>query len=148
MGRDIQATSLTVSALRSRLGTPKHTFSAARGELLVWVPAPGHVVVNAGWGHGGMELVGPLLAAFDAAIAEGATEIWGDWRGFTSYDSQTRVLMTKWTRARPAIIGDIHVLVASRLMAMGVTVANLALGNAFEVTSDAVAFERKLLAKL
>jgi hypothetical protein len=33
-------------------------------------------------------------------------------------------------------------------MAMGVTVANLALGNAVKVTADAVAFERNLLARL
>lgn len=134
--------------LHRRLGEPTKVLGNARGELLIWAMPERGLIVTIGRGHGAAEFAEPFLVAANAAIAQGAREIWDDWAEIGSYDPATRVRITDWTRARPEIAKNIHVLVGSKLIAMGVSLANLALGNLFEVTSDRARFERSVLAKL
>jgi hypothetical protein len=115
---------------------------------LVWARPERGIVVTSAVGHGAAEFVDPLLAIFDEAVARGAREIWDDWARVASYDSEVRVRLTAWTRANYWIAKGVHVLVGSKLIAMGVTVSNLALGGPLHVTTDRAAFERDVLSRL
>lgn len=55
-----------------------------------------------------------------------------DWMGMVSYDSVTRKLLTDWSIAHRAQIRASHIALESRLVRMGVTVANLALDGILE----------------
>ncbi len=136
------------AALQRRLGAPTRELGDHRGTLRVWVPPGRGIVVSQASGHGGAAFITPFLDLLDAAVAEGAREIWDDWARITSYESEARVEILHWTRARPDLAPNIHVLVGSKLVAMGVSVANLALGNVFHTTSDRAEFERAVLARL
>jgi hypothetical protein len=46
-----------------------------------------------------------------------------------AYDSATRVALQSWTLDNRRAISEVHLAIRSRLTRMGVTVANLALGN-------------------
>jgi hypothetical protein len=148
MGAGATVAEFDDEALRRRLGEPLRTLGNERGTLRVWVPRGRGLVVSQAAGHGGAIFVASFLEAVEAAVAAGAHEIWDDWARIQSYDSDARVEILHWTKAHPAIAPHIHVLVGSKLIAMGVTVANLALGNVFHVTSDRRAFEAAVLARL
>jgi hypothetical protein len=135
-------------ALRRRLGAPAVILGGARGELRVWGPSARRVLVTEGWGHAAAELAGPFLAELDAAVARGAVQIWNDWASIRSYDTLVRTSITGWTRDHPAVGGGVHVLVDSKVVAMGVGLANMALGHSLHVTVDRAGFERDLLARL
>src|SRR5512139_2983256 len=60
-----------------------------------------------------------------------------EWMGMESYDSETRKLLTEWSLANRAQMIEVHLTVRSRLVRMGVSVANLALGN-FMQTHDTI----------
>jgi hypothetical protein len=135
-------------ALRQRLGEPTRTLANARGTMRIWARPERRLVVTSAHGHGAVEFVAPFLEVLDDAVAKGATSIWDDWARVTSYDSETRVRIMAWTRAHDWIARDIHVLVGSKLIAMGLAVSNLALGGALQVTTDRAAFEREIFARL
>ena len=136
------------ATLQRKLGAPTTVLANARGQLLAWaVPARG-LFVSVGSGHGCAEFTRPFLAAANSAIAAGAHEIWDDWARIRSYDSAARLQFTEWVRANQAVASGVHLLVGSSLIAMGATVANLALGNVFHVTADRAQFEGAILARL
>lgn len=58
----------------------------------------------------------------------GRVRVFHDWHAVESYSSEARVHLTKWTLDAPrGSIAECHVLVRSRLVAMGVSTAALAL---------------------
>ena len=136
------------SILQRRLGPPTAVFADARGQLIAWAVPNRGLFVSVGSGHGSAAFVKPFLAAANTAIAAGAREIWDDWARITSYDSEARVQFTQWAKARPTIAPNVRLLVGSRLIAMGVAIANLGLGNTFHVTADRAKFEGAILARL
>ncbi len=136
------------ATLRQRLGTPTKVISNARGEIVLWVVPRRGIVVTVARGHGSTEFAAPLIETIDSAVSQGVREFWDDWADVTSYDSPLRVQLTEWTKARPSIAAGLHILVGSKLIAMGVNLSNLALGNTFEVTSDRAQFERGRRARL
>ena len=64
-----------------------------------------------------------------------------DWLAMSNYDSACRIDLTQWILAhrKQSIV---HIALGSRLVAMGVSVANLALGNALKVYTSVDALER------
>lgn len=76
--------------------------------------------------------------------------IFDDFSGLEGYTSQARIELTAWTRKNLPKIGSIHILVRSKLVSMGVAVANVALGNVNSYTdrkSFDAAIERALEAR-
>ena len=63
-----------------------------------------------------------------------------NWFDMTNYDSACRVELTAWV-LRHREQSALHIGVASRMVAMGVTVANLALGNLMHVHADMKSLE-------
>lgn len=91
-------------------------------------------------------------AAADAIIEQrnrilrecGKIALFDDLELLTGYDSEVRVRLTKWSRDnRPRIVA-FHILTQSRLVAMGVTVANLALGGSIRAHLSREGFEAAL----
>lgn len=59
----------------------------------------------------------------------GKLSLFHNWMGMTGYDSRCRQRMTKWSLDRLARFDEVHIAQRSRLVAMGIQVANIALGG-------------------
>jgi hypothetical protein len=70
-----------------------------------------------------------------------------NWFGMTNYDSICRVELTKWVLSHRAQT-DLHIGLHSRMVAMGVAVANLALDSLIRVHNEPKALEAALLSVL
>lgn len=55
--------------------------------------------------------------------------IFHDWMELTGYESRTRLRLTTWSAARRHTFEEVHLAIKSRIVAMGVQVANIALGG-------------------
>ncbi len=82
----------------------------------------------------------------------GCVRVFHDWHAVEGYESEARIHLTRWTLDAPrGTIGECHVLVRSKLVAMGVSTAALALRLAsiplFSYTLRAP-FEARLIAAL
>jgi len=91
----------------------------SRGDVLATV-ASGHIVVGDA----------RALTQFVEVVRRKHTSvrIFHDWEAVTGYDSEARVHLTRWTLSAPRkALAECHVLVRSRLVAMGVSTAALAL---------------------
>lgn len=97
-------------------------------------------------GHGGAEFGPALIRRQDAQLAEaGSLNLFYDFSGMPTYDSELRVACTKWIQAHASFVPKIHVVVRSKMVAMGVSVANLALGGIIQTyTQRTGAFEKAL----
>jgi len=71
----------------------------------------------------------------------GTLRFFVDTTGIASYTSEFRKLWTAWLSERRAQVPEVHVLVASRLVAMGVQLANIAMGGTINVYSDRRRYE-------
>lgn len=63
-----------------------------------------------------------------------------DWSKLQRYTSSARMKLTDWMMQHRHGFAAVHILVNSNLVAMGVNVANLALGGFLRAGTDAVAF--------
>jgi hypothetical protein len=63
-----------------------------------------------------------------------------DWSKLQSYTSSARAKLTDWMMQHRHGFASVHILVSSNLVAMGVSVANLALGGFLHASTDAAAF--------
>jgi hypothetical protein len=99
------------------------------GNLGIWLPGKDLLVVQIA-GHGGEEFVTPIGQAFDQALeSSGSVRMYFDVGKLHKYDSPLRTrLTTRFLRDRGRIAG-IDILVQSKIVSMGVAVANLALGG-------------------
>jgi hypothetical protein len=126
---------------------PARTFEHARGRVAIYV-APGGAVLTVADGHVVLESSRALTEVCDGLRARAAPlKIFHDWERVTSYDSDARVHLTRWTLSTPrGTIGEVHVLMRSRLVAMGVATAALALrlsGIAVHSYTARAEFERR-----
>jgi hypothetical protein len=97
-------------------------------------------------GHYSADMVSGYIRAMGRALEPGPS-MWGfhDWYGMTGYDSICRKEMTDWVLARLSKMNGHHLLVHSKMVAMGVATANLVLGgNALVSHTDRASFERAL----
>lgn len=104
-------------------------FQSSRGRLGIWTPTPTLLVVQFS-GHGDKSFVAPIIEAFDRCLAGGeAVQVFFDAYAMPTYDSELRIGLTGRFFDDRARVGEFHVLSSSKLTAMGVNVANLALGG-------------------
>ena len=81
----------------------------------------------------------------------GRLYVFHDWIDMTGYDTICRQMLTKWTANNLRAYAAVHVAVQSKLVAMGVQVANLALGGLVTAYTGRAQLEtalRACLAKL
>lgn len=112
-----------------RIEDPKQV-RTARGELRIY--ALGRTAYGTEFsGHLEDAHVDLFLAYSEERIelASGKLTVFHDWLDMTGYDSSCRKRITDWTVKHLDAYAAVHVLLRSKLVAMGVQVANLALGG-------------------
>lgn len=127
-----------------KLPTGEDSWSSGRGELRISLPGPTIVLVRF-IGHLEASLVLHVKAPTDRLMAKGTMPaVFNDWWEMTGYDSDARIQLTEWTLKNRKRMSAAHVLTQSKIVAMGVTVANLGLGGSLAVYTDRVKFEAAL----
>lgn len=122
--------------IKERLSNGDVMWQTERGEGLLRVLAP-HVVCISIKGHSSMELVPLFTGEIERRIQRGIRVDWfGDYSAMTSYDSAARVALTDFTHKHTEGLNRVVILVQSRLVAMRVSVANLAVGGKIEAFAD------------
>ncbi|AUX20533.1 hypothetical protein SOCEGT47_010050 [Sorangium cellulosum] len=125
----------------TRLGARGDRWATSRGVLEVRTPAV-DVVTRRFEGHATPELIEPAIRHLETLIASGLQPIlFNDFELGTGYDSEVRAKLTAWHLRHAGSVKEIHILVRPGLVAMGVTVANLATGGRFLVYTDRSKFE-------
>lgn len=105
-------------------------------------PAPG-VFRTQAEGHFGMAAVKLVTEAFDDLVAiDGKLHIFHDWAGVKGYTTEARVEFTEWSRPRAHLVLSAHVLIVSRILAMGISVANLVLRPQLQAYTSRERFEQ------
>ena len=74
--------------------------------------------------------------------------IFCDWYEMTGYDSGARIASTEWVERHRASLERFHILFRSKLVSMGVAVANIATGGILQPTSNLAVFENELLKQI
>lgn len=122
-------------------GREHGSWSTARGSVTTWVLAPG-VLVSRGQGHLDTELAGHIVESGDAVIARYGTLVaFHDWQKIETYDSNARARLTSWDYRIRQDVERVHILVASKLVKMGVSVASLVLVGMIVAYDDRSRFE-------
>jgi hypothetical protein len=105
----------------------------------------GGVVLVVMQGHARAEAVPPALAELARIVkADPGFDYFYDLWSLQVYDSPVRVDLTDFHRK--VGLRSLHTLTRSRVVAMGVAVANLALGNRITVHSSRESFDQRLAA--
>jgi hypothetical protein len=116
-------------------------FRTERGRLAVWRPAS-NIVLGQLSGYGAETFADPILAALERALASGGRVcVFLDLELMDDYDSALRTRLNARFRAEERGISTLAVLARSRLLSMGVVVANLAFGDRVALHSECVTFE-------
>jgi hypothetical protein len=95
----------------------------------------------------GHEEFGPIaVRRMDAVLSDaGKIALFFDFTDSPGYDSGLRVFWTQWLQSHLRSVSKMHIVVRSKMVAMGVSVANLALGGIIQTHSQRVgAYERLL----
>ncbi|MEI8255253.1 MAG: hypothetical protein WCJ30_06215 [Deltaproteobacteria bacterium] len=112
-----------------------------RAELTVCTPRVG-VLRTMVSGHATSDLGTVLIEQFEAAIARfGSVVVFDDWEAAIGYDSDVRLRLTEWTRKRQPALPEIHILVGSKIVAMGLSVAAMVVRHGLKVHPDRASFE-------
>lgn len=121
------------------------TITFPRGTLRWWSPARG-VLCSQVTGHMSVDVVEPLITSFVAVHSEQPTrkvKTFHDWVTATGYDSAARVAYTEAAAPLMGHVDTIEFLLASRIIAMGVEVAKIVLGQSLQASVDRPTFERR-----
>jgi hypothetical protein len=114
-----------------------------RGSIAVWMRAP--ILLAQMIGHGDGRFADPIIGAFDEALPRKLpVQIFFEMGGMPNYDSALRTRLTSHFASHRTQIASLHVFTRSRLVAMGVAVANLALGGVIISHESLVAFQAAL----
>lgn len=104
-------------------------FLTPKGRLGIWTPSPTLLIVQMS-GHGDKGFARHIIESFDRLLKNGEPLfVFFDLHGMPTYDSELRTSLTGRFFDDRARFAEFHVLSASKLTAMGVSVANLALGG-------------------
>jgi hypothetical protein len=99
-------------------------------------------------GFGDGEFAAVLLAEFETMRMNGRAQLFFEMSGMPGYDSELRVALTNRFLTLRDEMDFINTFTLSKLVAMGVTVASLALGNLIRVSRTRVDFETAVDAAL
>lgn len=110
-----------VTTLRNRVVDERDE----RGALEIYIPARA-VCVTVARGHFSTPMARRWIEVVGAYfVGEIRFVTFHDWEAMTSYDSAARRALTTWLVANTRFVASADFLVSSRLVAMGVSTANL-----------------------
>jgi hypothetical protein len=99
--------------------------------LRIWLPIRTVIVIEFS-GHLTAPLAGHLMSETNRVLAHPQHTplcIFNDWWEMKSYDSAARTELTHWAARIKPQLSTVHLLTQSKIVAMGISVANLALGG-------------------
>jgi hypothetical protein len=111
------------------------------------VPCPNLLVIAIDR-HGHAEFASHILAAYRTLDAKSPLYVFAELDRMTNYDTGLRTDLTAGFLPDRARIAAFHVLLRSKIVAMGVSVANLALGGFVDIYDDPPRFKTALDAAL
>jgi len=122
----------------------ERVWESPRGRVIARTPARGVLVfIETGFLHD--DFAEKLIRSLDAALTPGRKlEIFVDAVNLESYSPLIRTAPSDWLKAHLNQINKQHMLVASRITRMGLSVASLALGGVLVGYTDKSDFEREL----
>ncbi|APR79110.1 Hypothetical protein A7982_04457 [Minicystis rosea] len=101
----------------------------ARGTAIFSEPAPGVLLVRI-VGHVTLDAANAAIALRRKALrTTPILHLFDDAWEAIGYDSDVRLRLTTWAKENSDRIGSHHLLIRSKILAMGVSVANMALKN-------------------
>jgi hypothetical protein len=119
-----------------------------RWELRATNPAP-HTLYTRVSGRTDLAAVQLLMQAFDrVATAQGVVDAFHDWEQVESYTPEARETYVKWSSGHRSQVSSVHLLIRSRLIAMAISVGNLAVGGFLQSYTDRKVFEQALQATI
>jgi hypothetical protein len=135
---------MTTTALPTTL-PERAQIEAAGSEAFVWTPAPG-VFCGRVVGNVARASIDAYIEAMELVGKEHAwLDVFHDWESVKSYEPDVRARLTSWANERyERMPGSAHVLFGSKLVAMGVTMANAVLRRKMEVYANRVPFDEAL----
>lgn len=108
-------------------GPAYERWQGATGQLALRWSGRGGLEISVS-GHGGSDLIELPTRRGDVVLrASGQLSLFFDLGEMPSYDSAMRVRWTEWVLQRKSSVNCLHVVARSKLVTMGVAVANLAL---------------------
>jgi len=118
-------------------------YTSSRGEALTSLPKA-EVMLLKITGHLDRPMgLHVLDIATKAAVGTKRLHIFCDWAEMTGYESDVRSAFTQWAATHRSKV-TFHLLVGSKLVAMGVSVANLALGGILVGYTNRTSFDAAL----
>jgi hypothetical protein len=106
----------------------------------IWAPAPGILLIQLG-GYGEAEYAAHIIDAIDRTLERGGRlKMFYDMESMSNYDSSLRTKLTARFLECRKETDALGVLVKSRLVSMGISVANLALGGIIKLYQERAAF--------
>ncbi len=118
---------------------PERVCRNRNGHLVVSAPADGLVLVR---------MAGVFDAEHCKVLIEFLTPLelaettFHDLAEMTNYDADARVALTRWTLARRSRPAALHFLVRSKIVSLGLEIANAALGGWLTSHRDRPSFDR------
>lgn len=113
--------------------------------MVYWVPRP-HILITEVRGFMSRDMALRIIAFTEPLYGRvDKLHSFHNWFAMDNYDSSCRIELTTWT-LRHLADAVVHIGTGSKMVAMGVSVANLALGNLITVHSDIDALEAALAA--
>lgn len=85
-----------------------------------------------------------IYSATRLSEAAGLVYVFHEWTGLSSYDSPTRMRLTKWSVQHRDAFAEVHLAVRSPIIRMGVQVANVALGGIMKAHAGVATLELEL----
>jgi hypothetical protein len=129
-------------SLRFSLAREVQTLTTSKGRIWFWSISPGLYATEVR-GHLSVDMARHIVRYAEPLYQQGVLSGFHNWLEMTGYDSQSRVLLTEWVLSHRDQT-HLHIGVRSKIVAMGVSVANLALGNLIRTYSSSAAMEAAL----
>lgn len=105
----------------------------------------GHVRVIV-LGHGNADYADAVVARWESVRRiNGRVTLYIDFWEMQTYDSGLRVGMTGWATKHRDCVDGVHVVTRSKLVSMGVSVANLAMGGIFTTHVQRAEFDALMM---
>lgn len=136
--------SVAVMSRTDDLGPPHDVVETSKCKQELWLPRP-HVIYVRQRGHLDEDVARAMARVCERAIA-GGRRLSGfvDALDVGGYTPEHRRVMTAWIQQALPHIDGMHVLTRSKLVAMGISVANLALGGSIRAHATRATFDAEL----
>lgn len=118
------------------------SLEGVHGRIFVWRLSP-RIYASQVEGYLDRNMAQLIIDIAEPLYGKGMVSGFHTWFGMTGYATASRLDLTSWVKAHRSE-SRLFIGLQSRLVAMGVSVANLALGNMIETFSSAASLEAAL----